>query len=127
MRRCVHGIVTPERNGFTRHHQGVEASFFEGLGDLPLVVPSHDPLGDEAIRVVALEYVRVERRRGEDEAVARVEAQVEDDQPRLAKQGTRFMQAGTTAVGQLIAHRLAFIATCDAIGKRVHEEVTDGV
>src|ERR1700754_4038913 len=42
-------------------------------------------------------------------------------------QCARFVQASTTTVGQLVAQRLAIVATRDAIGKGVDEKVADRV
>ena len=68
------------------------------------------------MREIALEQIRVERRCGEDQAVAFVVTQVDDDQPRLAIQRAFVEQSRAATVCELVAAGVAGVLARDAIG-----------
>src|SRR3546814_3911771 len=69
----------------------------------------------------------VDRRRAQQQRVARLVAQFAGDQPRLADQRTVVEQFRHAAVGELVATRIPGMAMRDAVWKRVCEQVAEAM
>src|SRR3546814_10776057 len=66
----------------------------------------------------------VDRRRAQQQRVARLEAQLAGDQPRLADQRAVVEQLRHAAVGELVATRVGGVAMGDAVGEGVDRKST---
>ena len=115
------------RHAAPLQHDGAEALLLECLHRGARLVPAQHPHAREAGGKIPLELARIERRGGQDQAVAGLVAQVQRHQPRLAEQRGLLVQAGAAAVGQRVAQRLARIAKGDAVGKRMRQQVAHRV
>ena len=118
-----HRVFAPRRHAAAFEHDRIEAALLERIDRARVAIPAHDRAVGEAMREIALEQIRIERRGGLDQAVALVVAQIDDDQPRLAVQRAVVAQARAAAVRELVAARVRRVLARDAVGIGVQEQV----
>lgn len=120
------GVLGAGRDAAPFEHDRGKSALLEHLDGAVVAIPAHRAHRGECLRKVASQQAVVEWRGGQDQAVTFVETQIDDDQPRFAKQRTFIEQAGTAAVGQLVATGISAVLFRDAIGEGVDQDVACG-